>query len=42
LKALAEQREPAYAEAHITVDSAEAPHSATVNAIIQALEARAS
>jgi shikimate kinase len=41
LAALAEQREPVYALADIVVDSAESPHSATVNAIIAALEARA-
>ena len=41
LAALARQREPFYALADIVVDSAESPHSTTVNAIIAALEARA-
>ena len=40
LKGLAEQRHPVYAGADITIDSAEAPHSATVSAILDALEAR--
>jgi shikimate kinase len=39
---LAEQRHPVYAVADITIDSAEAPHSATVSAILDALEARVS
>ena len=42
LAALAREREPHYAEAAIVVDSAESPHSATVNAILKALEARSS
>ena len=41
LHALAEVRHPVYALADITVDSIESPHSATVNAIIEALRARA-
>jgi shikimate kinase len=40
LQDLAKLREPAYALADITVDSAEAPHSAAVHAVIEALEAR--
>jgi shikimate kinase len=40
LKTLAEQRHPVYAGADIIVDSAESPHSATVSAILEALEAR--
>ena len=42
LMTLAEQRHPVYAGADITIDSAEAPHSATVSAIWDALEARVS
>jgi shikimate kinase len=38
LEALAAQRNPIYAEADIVVDSAETPHSATVLAIIAALQ----
>jgi len=41
LSALAEARHPIYAEADITIDSVESPHSATVRAILEALEARA-
>jgi shikimate kinase len=40
LQTLAEQRDPIYGEADITVDSVEAPHSTTVLAIIDALEAQ--
>jgi shikimate kinase len=40
LRALAELREPTYALADIRVESADAPHAATVEAIIRALEAR--
>ena len=40
LTALAEARHPVYAEADITIDSVESPHSTAVNAIIEALEAR--
>jgi shikimate kinase len=40
LTALAEARHPVYAEADITIDSAESPHMATVHAIIEALESR--
>ena len=39
LQALAAEREPVYALADITVDSAESPHQVTVNAIIEALRA---
>ena len=41
LSALAEVRHPIYAEADITIDSVESPHSAAVRAILEALEARA-
>jgi shikimate kinase len=41
LTALAEARHPVYAEADITIDSAESPHAAAVQAIIEALEAHA-
>jgi shikimate kinase len=41
LTALAEARHPVYAEADITIDSVESPHSTAVKAIIEALEARA-
>ena len=41
LAALAKVREPIYAEADITIDSVEGPHSATVQAVIDALHARA-
>jgi shikimate kinase len=41
LRAMAEIRHPIYAQAHITVDSIETPHATTVNAIIEALRARA-
>ena len=40
LQALAEKRDPIYGEADIIVDSVEAPHSTTVLAIIDALEAQ--
>jgi shikimate kinase len=40
LEALAAQRDPVYALADITVESAEMPHTATVQAIIDALRAR--
>jgi len=38
LQTLAEAREPSFAQADIIVDSAELPHSATVSAIVEALE----
>ncbi len=41
LRELAATRYPVYALADITVDSIETPHSATVNAILAALRARA-
>ncbi len=41
LRELAAVRHPVYALADITVDSIESPHSVTVNAIIDALSARA-
>jgi shikimate kinase len=37
LAALAEERNPVYAQADITIDSIEGPHTATVQAIIEAL-----
>ena len=40
LEDLARVREPVYAEAHVTVDSDDAPHGATVQAVIDALIAR--
>ena len=42
LQKLADVRSPVFAEAKVIVDSAELPHSATVSAIIEALEAHAS
>ncbi len=41
LQQLARERYPIYAQADITVESGEAAHQATVEAIIQALRARA-
>jgi len=41
LSALAQVRHPVYAEADITIDSVESPHSLAVRAILDALEARA-
>jgi len=41
LKAQAEARYPHYAEAHITVDTGDAPHGAAVSAVLRALERRA-
>jgi shikimate kinase len=41
LTALAEVRHPVYAEADITIDSVESPHATAVQAIVEALEARA-
>jgi shikimate kinase len=41
LQALAEERYPVYAEADITVDSGDIPHQQTVEAILNALRARA-
>ncbi len=41
LTAQAEARYPHYAEAHITVDTGDAPHGATVNAVLRALERHA-
>ena len=38
LQKLAELREPTFAEADITVDTADLPHAATVSAIVEALE----
>ena len=40
LEALSNERHPVYAEADITVDSIEGPHSATVQAILAALAER--
>jgi shikimate kinase len=37
LEALARERYPVYAQADITIDSIESPHTATVQAIIEAL-----
>lgn len=37
LRAQAEARYPAYAQAHLTVDTGDAPHGAAVNAVIKAL-----
>jgi shikimate kinase len=39
LQALAQVREPVYAEAHITVNSDDTPHGVTVQAVIDALTA---
>lgn len=41
LSQLAEVRYPVYAEADITIESGDIPHAATVNAILDALRARA-
>ena len=41
LQAQAEARYPHYAEAHITVDTGDAPHGAAVDAVLRALERRA-
>jgi len=41
LSQLAEVRYPVYAEADITIESGDMPHTATVNAILAALRARA-
>jgi len=40
LKAQAEARYPHYAEAHITIDTGDAPHGAAVNSVLRALERR--